>query len=338
MFCSVIIPAANAGRTIGECILATLSQSVPREIYEVIVVDDGSRDQTGRIARATGVRVISQPRRGLAAARNAGARIAAGDILVFLNPDCVPKLDWLAQMLAPFEEPTVAGVRGAYQTHEEGLLPRTIQADCDDAYRRLAERPAIDAVEGYSAAYRREIFRLAGGFDPSLAHADDVDLSYRLAARGFRLVFAPKACVYRRHGSDVGRYLEQNLRTGLWQALLYARHPAKLRDRSSSADHDLSEVPLAAAAIASLVAGTRWPRLLPFAGIALAGFAAAVFPSAWRARRAGTDVALAIPGLRFLRALALGTGLAAGGGVVVGQSLSERAANWVRSFGRQIGR
>ena len=86
MYCSVIIPARNAGRTIGECLLAVLSQSVPRELYEVLVVDDGSTDQTLAIARKCGARVVPQPALGPAAARNTGARVAKGDFhLLQLN-------------------------------------------------------------------------------------------------------------------------------------------------------------------------------------------------------------------------------------------------------------
>jgi len=87
MLCSVIIPARNAARTIGECLLAVLSQSVPRSLYEIIVVDDGSTDATARIARSHNVRVIPQPPLGVAAARNTGARAARGEILLFVDAD-----------------------------------------------------------------------------------------------------------------------------------------------------------------------------------------------------------------------------------------------------------
>src|SRR5436309_1229156 len=110
MFCSVVIPARNAAGTIGECVLGVLSQSLPREMYEVLVVDDGSSDPTVAIARRLGVRVVAQPPLGIASARNAGIRAAKGDPIVFLDPDCVPKLDWLAQTIAPFADPKVAGV------------------------------------------------------------------------------------------------------------------------------------------------------------------------------------------------------------------------------------
>lgn len=332
MYCSVIIPARNAAKTVGECVLAALSQSAPRELYEVVVVDDGSTDATAAIARSHGVRVIPQPPLGMAAARNTGARAARGEILIFLDSDCVPALEWVAQMVAPFQDPAVVGVKGTYQTHETGLLHRLIQAEYDDRYRRLEKDASIDFVDGYSAAYRRSAFLNAGGFDPSLAAAEDVDLSYRLAKGGQRLVFAPKAKVHHNHGGTLQGYVTRKLRYGLWRSLVYARHPDKAQGDSFTPPELRSQIPLAGLTVASVVLGSRWQRLLPLAGVFFAAFASTTVPFAWRTRRAGTDAALASPGLLFVRALALGTGLAIGGTSLAGQSLIQRVSKLGRSF------
>jgi GT2 family glycosyltransferase len=318
---SVIIPARNAGRTIGECVLATLSQSVPRNLYEVIVVDDGSEDQTAVIARRCGVRVISQPPLSLAAARNTGARAARGDILVFVDADCVPKLDWLAQMVAPFADRQVAGVKGAYLTNQEGLLPRLIQAEWEDTYRRLQETETIDLVDGYSAAYRRDLFLDAGGFDASFALAADVELSCRLTKAGRKLVFAPKAAVYHYHGNSLGGYFEQAIRHGLWRSLLFARHPEALQSSGDARPELQAQIPLVGLTVGTLLLGTRWPRLLGLSGLLTLAFASTTVPAAMRARQSGDDVALAAPLLQFLRALGLGFGMTVGSVTLLVQRL-----------------
>jgi GT2 family glycosyltransferase len=334
MLCSVVIPARNAGQTVGETILGALSQSVPRELYEVIVIDDGSSDHTAVIARKAGVKVVPQPPLGLAAARNTGARAARGELVVFLDPDCVPQLEWLAQMIAPFDDSRVVGVKGAYVTQEETLVSRLIQADFDEQYRRLGRYKSIDVVDGYSAAFRRSVFLAAGGFDTTFASGYDVELSYRLNKSGQRLVFAPKACVYHYHGETLRPFLERALRDGLWRSLVYARHPDKPRVDGKIASEFRTQLPLAGLTVASLVLGARWRRFLPFAGLCAATFATSAVPTAWRSRRAGTDVVFTFPGLHFVRVLALGIGMTIGAITLGWQQLVTRVNQLTRAMRR----
>ncbi|HVB97287.1 MAG TPA: glycosyltransferase [Chloroflexota bacterium] len=332
MLCSVIVPARNAARTIGECLLSVLSQSLPRELYEIIVVDDGSTDATVRIARSHNVRVIPQPPLGVAAARNTGARAAKSDILLFVDADCVPALDWIGQMLVPFEDPMVVGAKGAYLTHQEHLLPRLVQVEYEEKYRRLERFDSIDFIDGYSAAYRRSAFLAAGGFDVSLAAAEDVELSYRLSKSGQRLVFAPKAHVFHYHGESLHRYATRKLRYGLWRSLVYARHPDKTQGDSHTPPELRAQIPLAGFAVGAAVLGIRWPKFLGISGVLLALFATTTAPFAWRARRAGIDAAIAAPVLLLVRALGLGVGLTIGSGSLFGQRLVQRISRFTRAF------
>jgi len=89
---SVIVPAYNAARTLGACLEALGQQTMPREQYEIILVDDGSTDDTAQIAgRYAGVKVLKLARnRGAAAARNAGIAAAQGELLLFTDADCIP--------------------------------------------------------------------------------------------------------------------------------------------------------------------------------------------------------------------------------------------------------
>lgn len=329
VLCSVIIPARNVGHVVGECILASLSQTVPRERYEVIVVDDGSTDRTAGVARRLGARVVPRPPTGAAAARNAGARAAKGDIFVFVDPDCVPRVDWLAQMIAPFEAPDVVAVTGAYETHQETLIPRLIQAHFDDVYRRRDRSGTTSVVEGYSAAFRRSAFIATGGFDPALAAADDLELSYRLVKEG-RLVFASGAIVLHHHAPTLATYVEGGLRDGLWRSLVYARHPEQLLGHSDAPITERSQVPLAGLVVASALAGTRRPAALRITALAMTAFLATTIPAAWRARRAGADVALASPGFALAGRAATSIGLVVGG-VALGV---QRLADALRTIGR----
>ena len=94
---SVIVPVKDGAQTLPACLEALLRQDGQRfgVDYEIIVVDDGSRDESARIAAQMGLRVISQANAGPAAARNLGASLAGGQLLAFTDADCVPLPDWL---------------------------------------------------------------------------------------------------------------------------------------------------------------------------------------------------------------------------------------------------
>ena len=108
---SIIVPTYNAEGTIETCLSAFKNQSIPKEDYEVIVVDDGSTDGTADIVKRYPVKYIRQENKGPAAARNNGANHAVGDIILFSDSDCVPDANWVNEMVKPFEDAKVTAVR-----------------------------------------------------------------------------------------------------------------------------------------------------------------------------------------------------------------------------------
>jgi len=207
---SIIIPAFNAETTIASCLEAVLAQNFPRDQYEVVVVDDGSTDTTSKIIQTFPVLYIHQENKGPAAARNKGAQIATGDIVLFTDADCVPNHNWLEEMVSPFlVSEKISGVKGAYKTAQQSLTARFAQAEFEDRFALLKKSAFIDMVDTYSAAFKREVFCGVGGFDPSfpVANNEDTELSYRLVASGHRLVFNPRAFVYHTHPDTLKKYL-----------------------------------------------------------------------------------------------------------------------------------
>lgn len=102
----------NGAATLPACLDALAAQTLPRDRYEIIVVDDGSADDTAALARRPGVICASIPASGPAAARNHGARLARGELLFFTDADCEPDSRWAEALLAAFDDPSVAGARG----------------------------------------------------------------------------------------------------------------------------------------------------------------------------------------------------------------------------------
>lgn len=227
---SVIIPAYNAEGTLDCCLKALMQQSMSGRSYEIIVVDDGSIDHTARVAAAyPAVRYFYQPNQGPAAARNRGAEAAVGDIILFTDADCIPDPEWMREMVSPFEQSNVAAVKGAYKTRQREWAARFAQLEFEDRFDLLASQPYIDMVDTYSAAFRKDIFHRAGGFDVQfpVANNEDTDLSYRLAAAGHLMVFNPKAFVYHRHPDVFMTYFRTKFWRGYWRMVVYRRFPEK---------------------------------------------------------------------------------------------------------------
>ncbi len=227
--CSVIIPAFNAEKTVNSCLESLLDQSVSPGTYEVVLVDDGSTDRTRQIAETHDIHYVYQPNQGPASARNRGVEAAGGRIVLFTDSDCTPDRFWIEEMLKPFADPSVSGVKGAYRTLQKKLTPRFAQAEFDDRFRLLRQSKSIDMVDTYSAGYRRDLFLRAGGFDESFptANNEDTDFSYRLATAGHRLVFNPDAIVFHHHPDSLIRYLKLKYSRGYWRMMVYSRYPKK---------------------------------------------------------------------------------------------------------------
>ena len=131
---SLIIPAWNAARTLGETLASAVAQSLPPD--EIIVVDDGSTDQTAAIATAAGARLISQPRQGPAVALNTGIAASRGDVLAFLDADDLWPAEKQAQQSARLAaEPALDGVFGQV----ENFLCPSVPDEQAERYRIVTE-------------------------------------------------------------------------------------------------------------------------------------------------------------------------------------------------------
>lgn len=306
---SVIVPAYNAAATLDACLYALSRQTVGPDAYEVIVVDDGSTDGSAAVARRHGVTIVQQAHSGAAAARNEGARRARGQILLFTDADCEPREDWIEKMVMPFAHGAVDGVKGIYRTRQPSLVARFAQAEYEEKYHRLARMERIDFVDTHAAAYRRDVFWAHGGFDPHFLLDEDQEFSFRLAAAGHKLVFAPQAQVYHHHQETAWRYARRKFGLGRWKVEVHARHPTRaLRDSYTpwSQKLQIALVPVALVLAAAAVIGRiRWRAVVGVAGLGLAS----TLPLTYRAQRQGWAVAAISPFMALLRAVALAVGL-----------------------------
>jgi cellulose synthase/poly-beta-1,6-N-acetylglucosamine synthase-like glycosyltransferase len=307
---TVVIPAYNASATLPACLSALRRQTQPAD--EIIVIDDGSLDETAQVARRLGASVSRQQHQGPAAARNRGIQLARGETVLFTDADCEPAPDWVAEMLQPLADPAVAGVKGVYRTKQTQVVARLVQCEFAERYDLLARGPSIDFVDTHAAAFRMSALRQIGGFDPAFIGNEDVDLSFRLAQAGYRLVFNRRAAVFHRHPATWNRYVRLKASRGYWRMLAYRLHPGKALRDSYTPQILKVQVLLSSIFILTAAGMVLRPGLGWVAACCLGSLLASGIPFARRVARSEPDLA----GWAFLfvalRAFALSVGSAAG--------------------------
>jgi glycosyltransferase involved in cell wall biosynthesis len=216
---SVVIPSYQHGEFVAIAATAALTQSY-QEPFEVIVVDDGSTDQTGEVMRHLAATTSGRLRyarlqrnAGRSTARNAGIALARGALVAFTDSDCRPAEGWLRHGARPFVDRRIGAVQGTTGPAPEQRRP---------FFNHFIE---IDRFDGtYSTCnvfFRREALIRVDGFDPSVVYWEDLDLGWRVRRDGWRAVPAPDAEVH-----------HQVIELSPWQWLCWPRHlaymPAKV--------------------------------------------------------------------------------------------------------------
>ncbi len=305
---SVIIPAFNAAQTIGMCLGSLSKQTLASSLYEIIVVDDGSVDGTVDVAKEAGARVIRQSRSWPAAARNAGVDKANGDIVCFTDADCNPEPDWLEEITAPFEDPSIVGCKGTYATRQTKIIARFVQLEYEDKYDLLRKQDHIDFIDTYSASYRRDVLIANNGFDQRFPYLEDQELSFRLSARGYKMVFRPEATVYHLHSDTLLAYLRKKFRIGFWKAQVVRRFPERGIKDSHTPQSMKVQMGLMALLYLTILSTfiTRW-AILPLVILTLL-FLVTTLPFSQKAWKKDRTIAVVASILLAARATALGLG------------------------------
>ncbi len=189
-----------------------------------------------------------------------------------------------------------------------------MQLEYEDKYDRMHQKPYIDFIDTYSAAYRETVFQNSGGFDPAFPQAsgEDIDFSWRLSRKGYKMVFAPNAVVYHRHVASVLDYVRRKYYVGYWRVLMYCHHPEKMMSDSHTPQTLKLQVGLAGLLVLILLGAILWRQLLWVSLAIVSIFAATALPFELKAARKDLTVTTVAPALLFLRAIALGVGFAAG--------------------------
>jgi O-antigen biosynthesis protein len=226
--CSVIIPVLGRCALTYDC-LRSLLRVGARASFEIIVVDNGSPDETREVVRAFGarVRLLSNPRNlGFVTACNQGAKEAHGTYLVFLNNDTEVLAGWLDRLVETAEQFEKVGAVGAKLVYPSGRLQEAggiVFADGtaanfgrsddpdDPRYAYLRE---VDYCSAACLMVPKRVFEEVGGFDPrySPGYYEDTDLGFALRERGYRVLYQPLSEVVHREGGTAGTDVSQGLK------------------------------------------------------------------------------------------------------------------------------
>ncbi|HEU4419646.1 MAG TPA: glycosyltransferase [Planctomycetota bacterium] len=224
---SVVVASYNAAATLDECLQSLRALRYPD--FEVIVVDDGSTDDTAAIARRHRVGLLEIPHGGLSRARNAGIEAARGEIIAFLDSDARADADWLRFLVTALESEQADAAGGPnLEPPEAGFVARCVGNAPGNPTHVLVGDTLAEHVAGCNMAFRRTALQALGGFDARHdAAGDDVDVCWRLLDRGSRIAFSSCALVLHHRRGTVRGFLRQQRGYGRAEAALRARHPGR---------------------------------------------------------------------------------------------------------------
>jgi GT2 family glycosyltransferase len=224
---SVIVCTYNGSRTLRSCLEGLRRLNYPA--FEVLVVDDGSTDDTAALAGEFDVRLIRIPNGGLSHARNIGWQAARGEIVAYLDDDASPDAHWLAYLAAALQGGAWAGVGGPNVAWPgDGLIAQCVDHAPGNPTHVLLTDQEAEHLPGCNMAFRRSCLAAVGGFDASFRIAgDDVDLCWRLQQQGWKLGFHPAAMVWHHRRGSIRAYWRQQVNYGKAEAMLERKWPEK---------------------------------------------------------------------------------------------------------------
>lgn len=197
---SIIVPTYNRKEQLKRCLEYLDKQTLPVNEYEIIIVDDGSTDNTPEIINKTNnkknIRYFFQENKGPAAARNLGISKAKGEIIAFTDDDCILDKDWLHAIDKAFKEnPDVSCVKGMTKNSQFGIISNSL-----DKY--IYGRTTSGATN--NIAYKKKVLQELTGFDESYIFCyEDVDLKWRFRLKGYKRIFCPDMIIWHPHENDI---------------------------------------------------------------------------------------------------------------------------------------
>jgi mycofactocin glycosyltransferase len=228
---TVIIPTRDRGASVVECLESLYSQDYPPDRIEVIVIDDGSRDETSKLVSAFSCKLITNPSsHGQSYCRNLGAREAQNEIVAFLDDDCVPGRTWLKDLVPYLQWEEIGAVGGYVDGYSnESLLDRyekefSLLNLGKHIFRSVNDRFFVPTC---NMLIRKRAFVEVGGIRETLHIGEDVDFCWRMRDAGWQALYIPSGTVMHKHRNTLWKWMRRRADYGTSEAVLSALHPQR---------------------------------------------------------------------------------------------------------------
>jgi GT2 family glycosyltransferase len=228
---SVIVPVFNGGGAVKRLASSLLAQDYPGPKPEILFVDNGSTDGAFEGLKELPVTLLSEPKRGAPAARNAGARAASGEILAFTDHDCLAERRWLKRLAEALQESDAPAAAGdTIATPGDSWCARYLSLIRHNSAEWNLDRPVFPFAPTANLAVRRSVFEALEGFDEALPYTDDADFCLRIMrSSGRPIQFASKAIVFHEERSTTGELFRRYREYGRGWADLLLKHKDEMK-------------------------------------------------------------------------------------------------------------
>jgi cellulose synthase/poly-beta-1,6-N-acetylglucosamine synthase-like glycosyltransferase len=217
-FISVVIATYNRSAILPRCLDSLCNQTYPQERYEIVVINDGSGDNTEKILREYEKKApcrfiwITQENHGRSFTRNVGIAKSNGEFVCFTDDDCIAEKNWIERLVRGFIDDSTGAVGGEVVSYQTATPVQQFIVDA-----RILNQESFfkrNTLITGNAAYRKQVLNDIHGFDNFLIACEDLDISIRTQLSGFTLRYVPDAVVYHDHPATVKSLFFQQYRNG----------------------------------------------------------------------------------------------------------------------------